>query len=97
MKISFSSPIKGIAPLLIFSVFGLTACGNKENNGTAELIPSLPVVEEVQKDTVLQTDYVADIQAEQNVITKTEFELYATKVSATKAKIEEALSAQTSA
>lgn len=168
MKITFSSPIKGIAPLLIFSVFGSAACGNKENNGTAELIPSLPVVEVVQKDTVLQTDYVADIQAvknvevrarvqgflekifvdegqevkkgqpmfqindleyktelarakaavsnamaeakaaelelgrtkilvEKNVISKTEFELAAAKVAATKAKIEEALSAQTSA
>ena len=67
MKITFSSPIKGIAPLLIFSVIGSAACGNKENNGTAELIPTLPVVEVVQKDTVLQTDYVADIQAVKNV------------------------------
>lgn len=57
-------------PFLLFliltaSVFG--ACGSEEKPNTAELVPSLPVVEVVQKDTVLQTDYVADIQAVKNV------------------------------
>lgn len=167
MKIPFSTSLKSTI-LLLLGVFIIASCENKEKNGTAELIPSLPVVEVVQKDTVLQTDYVADIQAvknvevrarvqgflekifvdegqevkkgqpmfqindleyktelakakaavsnamaeakaaelelgrtkilvEKNVISKTEYELAASKVAATKAKIEEALSSQTSA
>lgn len=167
MKLPFW-PLLKTASLLLVGVILLTSCENNNKNGTAELIPTLPVVEVAQKDTVLQTDYVADIQAvknvevrarvqgflekifvdegqevkkgqpmfqindleyktelarakaavssamaeakaaelelgrtkilvEKNVISKTEYELAAAKVAATKAKIEEALSAQTSA
>lgn len=155
-------------PFLVFLIIALVACKDNEKAGTADLIPSLPVVEVIQKDTILQTDYVADIQAvqnveirarvqgflekilvdegkevkkgqplfqindleyktelakakaavsnamaeakaaelelgrtkilvEKNVIAKTEYELAVSKVSAAKAKIDEALSAQTSA
>ncbi|HLD54345.1 MAG TPA: efflux RND transporter periplasmic adaptor subunit [Sediminibacterium sp.] len=155
-------------PFFIFAILAFVACKDNEKAGTADLIPSLPVVEVVQKDTLLQTDYVADIQAvqnvevrarvqgflekilvdegkevrkgqplfqindleyktelakakaavsnamaeakaaelelgrtkilvEKNVIAKTEYELAVSKVSAAKAKIDEALSAQTSA
>jgi len=168
MKINFSALFKGFSPLCLLTIVVLVGCETKEKAGTAELIPSFPVVEVVQKDTVLQTDYVADIQAvknvevrarvqgflekifvdegqevkkgqpmfqindleyktelakakaavsnamaeakaaelelgrtkilvEKNVISKTEYELAASKVAATKAKIEEALSSQTSA
>jgi membrane fusion protein, multidrug efflux system len=168
MKIYRSVQNNLIIPVLLFASFGFFACENKENAGTAELIPSLPVVEVIQKDTILQTDYVADIQAvknvevrarvqgflekifvdeghevkkgqpmfqindleyktelakakaavsnamaeakaaelelgrtkilvEKNVIAKTEYELAVSKVSAAKARIDEALSAQTSA
>ncbi|MBT9485619.1 efflux RND transporter periplasmic adaptor subunit [Sediminibacterium sp.] len=155
-------------PFFILALLAFVACKDNEKAGTADLIPSLPVVEVVQKDTLLQTDYVADIQAvqnvevrarvqgflekilvdegkevrkgqplfqlndleyktelakakaavsnamaeakaaelelgrtkilvEKNVIAKTEYELAVSKVSAAKAKIDEALSAQTSA
>lgn len=155
-------------PFFVLAVLAFVSCKDKEKAGTADLIPSLPVVEVVQKDTLLQTDYVADIQAvqnvevrarvqgflekilvdegkevrkgqplfqlndleyktelakakaavsnamaeakaaelelgrtkilvEKNVIAKTEYELAVSKVSAAKAKIDEALSAQTSA
>lgn len=155
-------------PFFILVLLAFVACKDKEKAGTADLIPSLPVVEVVQKDTLLQTDYVADIQAvqnvevrarvqgflekilvdegkevrkgqplfqindleyktelakakaavsnamaeakaaelelgrtkilvEKNVIAKTEYELAVSKVSAAKAKIDEALSVQTSA
>ncbi|WP_439504720.1 efflux RND transporter periplasmic adaptor subunit [Sediminibacterium sp.] len=168
MKINLFTQNTSFLSLLIVASLGLFACENKENAGTAELIPSLPVVEVVQKDTILQTDYVADIQAvknvevrarvqgflekifvdeghevkkgqpmfqindleyktelakakaavssamaeakaaelelgrtkilvEKNVIAKTEYELAVSKVNAAKAKIDEALSAQTSA
>jgi RND family efflux transporter MFP subunit len=168
MKTSISAQNHRFLPILLFSLFAFMACKDKEKGGTAELIPSLPVVEVIQKDTILQTDYVADIQAvknvevrarvqgflekilvdeghevkkgqpmfqindleyktelakakaavsnamaeakaaelelgrtkilvEKNVIAKTEYELAVSKVSASKAKIDEALSAQTSA
>jgi RND family efflux transporter MFP subunit len=168
MKTSISAQNHRFLPILLFSLFAFMACKDKEKGGTVELIPSLPVVEVIQKDTILQTDYVADIQAvknvevrarvqgflekilvdeghevkkgqpmfqindleyktelakakaavsnamaeakaaelelgrtkilvEKNVIAKTEYELAVSKVSAAKAKIDEALSAQTSA
>lgn len=168
MKINFSAFFKGFSPLFLLTLVVLVGCETKEKAGNADLVPSFPVVEVVQKDTVLQTDYVADIQAvknvevrarvqgflekifvdegqevkkgqpmfqindleyktelakakaavsnamaeakaaelelgrtkilvEKNVISKTEYELAASKVAASKAKIEEALSSQTSA
>ncbi len=168
MKVNISAFFKSFSPLYLLTIVVLVGCETKEKAGTAELIPSFPVVEVVQKDTVLQTDYVADIQAvknvevrarvqgflekifvdegqevkkgqpmfqindleyktelakakaavsnamaeakaaelelgrtkilvEKNVISKTEYELAASKVAASKAKIEEALSSQTSA
>ncbi|OYY99859.1 MAG: efflux transporter periplasmic adaptor subunit [Sphingobacteriia bacterium 28-36-52] len=167
-----NTPISGqnrrFLPILVFAIIAFMACKDQEKAGTAELIPSLPVVEVIQRDTLLQTDYVADIQAvknvevrarvqgflekilvdegnevkkgqpmfqindleyktelakakaavsnamaeakaaelelgrtkilvEKNVIAKTEYELAVSKVSAAKARIDEALSAQTSA
>lgn len=168
MKTSISAQNRRFLPILVFLIIALVACKDNEKAGTADLIPSLPVVEVIQKDTILQTDYVADIQAvqnveirarvqgflekilvdegkevkkgqplfqindleyktelakakaavsnamaeakaaelelgrtkilvEKNVIAKTEYELAVSKVSAAKAKIDEALSAQTSA
>jgi len=168
MKISISAQNRPFLPILFFAIIAFLACKDKDKTGTAELIPSLPVVEVIQKDTILQTDYVADIQAvknvevrarvqgflekilvdeghevkkgqpmfqindleyktelakakaavsnamaeakaaelelgrtkilvEKNVIAKTEYELAVSKVNAAKAKIDEALSAQTSA
>ncbi len=168
MKINISAQNRPFLPILFFVLIAFWACKDKEKAGTAELVPSLPVVEVIQKDTILQTDYVADIQAvknvevrarvqgflekilvdeghevkkgqpmfqindleyktelakakaavsnamaeakaaelelgrtkilvEKNVIAKTEYELAVSKVSAAKAKIDEALSAQTSA
>lgn len=168
MKTSISAQSRRFSPILVFATIVFMACKDKENTGTAELIPSLPVVEVIQRDTILQTDYVADIQAvknvevrarvqgflekilvdegnevrkgqpmfqindleyktelakakaavsnamaeakaaelelgrtkilvEKNVIAKTEYELAVSKVSAAKARIDEALSAQTSA
>ena len=67
MKINFSALFKGFSPLCLLTIVVLVGCETKEKAGTAELIPSFPVVEVVQKDTVLQTDYVADIQAVKNV------------------------------
>lgn len=168
MKTTISAQNSRFFPFLLFAIMGFMACKNKTKSETAEMIPSLPVVEVVQKDTVLQTDYVADIQAvknvevrarvqgflekifvdeghevkkgqpmfqindleyktelakakasvssamaeakaaelelgrtkilvEKNVIAKTEYELAISKVNAAKAKIDEALSEQTSA
>lgn len=168
MKTSISAQNRRFLPILLFLISSIVACKDKEKAGTADLIPSLPIVEVIQKDTILQTDYVADIQAvqnveirarvqgflekilvdegkevrkgqplfqindleyktelakakaavssamaeakaaelelgrtkilvEKNVIAKTEYELAVSKVSAAKAKIDEALSAQTSA
>jgi membrane fusion protein (multidrug efflux system) len=67
MKNSISAQNTPFLLCLLFTAWGLGACESKEKNNTAELVPSLPVVEVVQKDTVLQTDYVADIQAVKNV------------------------------
>lgn len=67
MKNSISAQKTPFLLCLLFTALGLGACESKEKNNTAELVPSLPVVEVVQKDTVLQTDYVADIQAVKNV------------------------------
>ena len=67
MKTSISAQNHRFLPILLFSLFAFMACKDKEKGGTAELIPSLPVVEVIQKDTILQTDYVADIQAVKNV------------------------------
>jgi RND family efflux transporter MFP subunit len=168
MKTTISAQNSRFFPFLLFAIMGFMACKNNTKSETAEMIPSLPVVEVVQKDTVLQTDYVADIQAvknvevrarvqgflekifvdeghevkkgqpmfqindleyktelarakasvssamaeakaaelelgrtkilvEKNVIAKTEYELAISKVNAAKAKIDEALSVQTSA
>lgn len=168
MKTSISAQNSRFYPFLLFVIIGFMACKNNNKSGTAEMIPSLPVVKVVQKDTILQTDYVADIQAvknvevrarvqgflekifvdegqevkkgqpmfqindleyktelakakasvssamaeakaaelelgrtkilvEKNVIAKTEYELAISKVNAAKAKIDEALSVQTSA
>lgn len=168
MTTSISAQSRRFLPILVFATIVFMACKDKEKTGTAELIPSLPVVEVIQRDTILQTDYVADIQAvknvevrarvqgflekilvdegnevrkgqpmfqindleyktelakakaavsnamaeakaaelelgrtkilvEKNVIAKTEYELAVSKVSAAKARIDEALSAQTSA
>ncbi len=168
MNTRISAQNQHFFPFFVLAILAFVACKNKEKAGSADLIPSLPVVEVVQKDTLLQTDYVADIQAvqnveirarvqgflekilvdegkevkkgqplfqlndleyktelakakaavsnamaeakaaelelgrtkilvEKNVIAKTEYELAVSKVSAAKAKIDEALSAQTSA
>lgn len=168
MNTRISAQNQYFLPFFVLAILAFVACKNKEKAGSADLIPSLPVVEVVQKDTLLQTDYVADIQAvqnveirarvqgflekilvdegkevkkgqplfqlndleyktelakakaavsnamaeakaaelelgrtkilvEKNVIAKTEYELAVSKVSAAKAKIDEALSAQTSA
>lgn len=168
MNTRISAQNQHFFPFFVLAILAFVACKNKEKAGSADLFPSLPVVEVVQKDTLLQTDYVADIQAvqnveirarvqgflekilvdegkevkkgqplfqlndleyktelakakaavsnamaeakaaelelgrtkilvEKNVIAKTEYELAVSKVSAAKAKIDEALSAQTSA
>jgi membrane fusion protein (multidrug efflux system) len=168
MKNTISAQNSRFFSFLLFAFIGFMACKSNTKSGTAEMIPALPVVEVVQKDTVLQTDYVADIQAvknvevrarvqgflekifvdeghevkkgqpmfqindleyktelakakasvssamaeakaaelelgrtkilvEKNVIAKTEYELAISKVNAAKAKIDEALSVQTSA
>lgn len=67
MKIYRSAQNNLFFSVFIFGSLGLFSCENKQKEGTAELIPSLPVVEVIQKDTILQTDYVADIQAVKNV------------------------------
>lgn len=67
MKNSISVQKTPFLLFLILTASILGACGSEEKPNTAELVPSLPVVEVVQKDTVLQTDYVADIQAVKNV------------------------------
>lgn len=67
MKNSISVQKTPFLLFLILTASVLGACGSEEKPNTAELVPSLPVVEVVQKDTVLQTDYVADIQAVKNV------------------------------
>ena len=67
MKIYRSAQNNLFFSVFIFGSLGLFSCENKQKEGTAELIPSLPVVEVIQKDTLLQTDYVADIQAVKNV------------------------------
>jgi RND family efflux transporter MFP subunit len=168
MNTPISAQNRRFLPILAFAIIAFVACKDQEKTGTAELIPSLPVVEVIERDTILQTDYVADIQAvknvevrarvqgflekilvdegkevkkgqpmfqindleyktelakakasvsnamaeakaaelelgrtkilvEKNVIAKTEYELAISKVNAAKAKIDEALSAQTSA
>ena len=53
--------------LVLVCSIGFIACSSKKN-GTEEDKPiELPVVAVVEKDTVLQTEYVSDIQAVKNV------------------------------
>ncbi len=52
--------------MLVFSI-GFTACSSKKNGSEEDKLIALPVVAVVEKDTVLQTEYVSDIQAVKNV------------------------------
>ncbi len=52
--------------MLVFAI-GFNACSSKKKGAEEDKLIALPVVTVVEKDTVLQTDYVSDIQAVKNV------------------------------
>jgi membrane fusion protein (multidrug efflux system) len=52
--------------MLVFAI-GFSACSSKRNGAEEDKPIELPVVAVVEKDTILQTEYVSDIQAIKNV------------------------------
>ncbi|TAH11471.1 MAG: efflux RND transporter periplasmic adaptor subunit [Sphingobacteriia bacterium] len=53
--------------LALTSIAFSVGCSNIKNEQEKESYPNIPVVTVVQKDTILKTDYVSDIQAIKNV------------------------------
>ncbi len=53
--------------LALSSAAFLVGCSSNKNEKEKESFPNIPVVTVVQKDTILKTDYVSDIQAIKNV------------------------------
>lgn len=59
--------MKVVTCLSVFIIVAITACSSKAGQQSADTLPEIPVVEVIQRDTLLHTDYVSDIQAVKNV------------------------------
>jgi RND family efflux transporter MFP subunit len=53
--------------LILLWLFFLFSCSSKKEGSSDSEVPTLPIITVQQKDTVMETDYVSDIQAVKNV------------------------------
>ncbi|TAG10147.1 MAG: efflux transporter periplasmic adaptor subunit, partial [Sphingobacteriia bacterium] len=66
--INLKSMSKWLFSIYTFGVIGIClSCKNEKTKVESVIYPELPVVIVDQKDTLLQNDYVSDIQAVKNV------------------------------